>query len=86
MPVFPDNTGPFIDSRGSCVSLDSIVFDHRSCMEAGGDLKRANQVLFSSGLMYSYTTCIRESTKKLKVSSKIQSQSVGPLNKINILF
>ena len=40
-------------------------------MEAGGDLKRAKRVLFSSGLMYSHTTCIRESihrTKKLKVT------------------
>ena len=73
MPVLPDNTGPVIDSRGSCVplSLDSIVLDHRSFMEAGGDLKRAKQVLFSSWLMYSHTTCIRESihlTKKLKVT------------------
>ena len=43
MPVLPDNTGPFIDSRGSCVphSLDSIVLDpaQKFCMEAGGDLK-----------------------------------------------
>ena len=52
MPVLPDNTGPFIDSRGSCVphSLDCIVLDHRSFMEAGGGLKRAKRVLFSSGL------------------------------------
>ena len=43
MPVLPDNTGSVIDSRGSCVphSLDSIVLDHRSFMEAGGNLKRA---------------------------------------------
>ena len=91
MPVLPDNTGPVIDSRGFCVphSLDSIVLDHRSFMEAEGDLKRAKQVLFSNGLMYSHTTCIRESihlTKKLKVTSKIQFQSVGPLNKFNILI
>ena len=57
MPVWPVNTGPVIDSRGSCVlhSLDSIVLDHRSFMEFGGDLKRAKRVLFSSGLMYSHT-------------------------------
>ena len=53
MPVWPVNTGPVIDSRGSCVlhSLDSIVLDHRSFMEVGGDMKRAKRVLFSSGLM-----------------------------------
>ena len=63
MPVLPDNTGPFIDSRGFCVPhyLDSFVLDHTSFMKAGGDLKRAKLVLFSSGLMYSYTICIRES-------------------------
>ena len=88
MLVFPDNTGPVIDSRVFCVphSLDSIVLDHRTFMKAGGDLKRAKRVLFSSGLMYSHTTCIRDLTKKLKVPSKIQFQSVDPLNKINILF
>ena len=51
--------------------------------------EQSGQVLFSSGFMYSHTTCIRESihlTKKLKVTSKIQFQSAGPLNKINILF
>ena len=49
MPVLPDKTGPVIDSRGSCVphSLDSIALDHRSFMEAGGDLKSAKRVLFS---------------------------------------
>ena len=52
MPVWPDNTGLVIDSRDSCVphSLDSIVLDHRYFVEAGGDLIRAKQVLFSSGL------------------------------------
>ena len=79
MPVLPDKTGPVI---GSCVphSLDSIALDHRSFMEAGGDLKSAKRVLFSCGLMYSHTTCIRESihlTKILKVTSKIQFQSVA---------
>ena len=56
MPVLPDNTGPVIYSRGSCVphSLDSIVLDHRSFMEARGNLKRAKGFLFSSGLMYSH--------------------------------
>ena len=56
MPVLPDDTESVIDSRGSCVShsLDSIVLDHRSFMEAGGDLKRTKRVLFSSGLMYSH--------------------------------
>ena len=66
-------------------SLDSIVLDHRSFMEARGDLKRAKWVLFSSGLMYSHPESIHL-TKKLKVTSKIQFQSVGPLNKINILY
>ena len=82
MPVLPDDTESVIDSRGSCVShsLDSIVLDHRSFMEAGGDLKRTKRVLFSSGLMYSH----KDLTKKLKVTSKIQFQSVGPLN--NNLF
>ena len=57
MLVLPDNTEPVIDNRGSCVPhcLDSIVLDRRSVMEAGGDLKRAKRVLFSSGLMYSHT-------------------------------
>ena len=56
MPVLPDNTEPVIDSRGSCVPhcLDSIVLDRRTVMEAGGDLKRAKRVLFSSGLMQSH--------------------------------
>ena len=63
MPVLSDNTGPVIDSRGSCVlySLDSTVLDHKSFMETGYDVKRAKRVLFSSGLMHSHTTCIRES-------------------------
>ena len=94
MPVLSDNTGPVIDSRGSCVlhSLDSTVLDHTSFMETGGDVKRAKLVLFSSGLMHSHTICIRESihlTKKLIVNSKIQFQSVDPLNKIifsSVLF
>ena len=57
MPVLHDNTGPVIDSRGSCVShsLVSVVLDHRSFTEFGGDLKRAKWVLFSSGLMHSHT-------------------------------
>ena len=37
MPVLPDNTGPVIDSRGSCVPIPWIPL----FMEAGGDLKRA---------------------------------------------
>ena len=63
IPVLPDNTGPVIDSRGSCVphSLDSIVLDHKSFMEAGGDLKSAKWVLFSSGLMYIHITLASES-------------------------
>ena len=61
MPVLPDNTGPVIDSRGSCVphSLDSIGLDHKSFMEPRGDVKRAKRVLLSSGLMYSHSTCIQ---------------------------
>ena len=45
MLVLPDNTGPVIDSRGSCVlhSLDSIVRDQKGFMKAGGDLKRAKR-------------------------------------------
>ena len=79
--------GQLLIVGGSCVphSLDSIVLDHRSFMEARGDLKRAKWVLFSSGLMYSHPESIHL-TKKLKVTSKIQFQSVGPLNKINILY
>ena len=44
----PDNSGPVIDSRRSCVphSLNSIILDHRYFVEAGGDLIRAKQVLF----------------------------------------
>ena len=74
-------------------SLDSIVIDHRSFMEARGDLKRANQVYCSQvGLcIHVHIPLASESpymhlTKKLKVTSKILFQSVGPLNKINILF
>ena len=87
MPVLPDNTGSVIDSRGSCVlhSLDSIVLDHRSFIhEAGGDLKRAKGVLFSSGLCNHIESI--HLTKKLKVTSKMPFQSVDPLNIINILF
>ena len=63
MPVLSDNTGPVIDSRGSCVlySFDSTVLYPKSFMETGYDVKRAKWVLFSSGLMHSHTTCIRES-------------------------
>ena len=43
-------------------SLDSIVLDHRSFVEARGDLKRAKGVLFSSG---PHTESIHL-TKKLK--------------------
>ena len=68
MPVLPDNTEPVIDSGGSCVPhcLDSIVLDHRSVMKAGGDLKRAKRVLFSSARAYVFT--YRESIHLTKFS------------------
>ena len=69
MPVLPDNTGSVIDSRGSCVphSLDSIVLDHRSFMEAGGNLKRA-KLKWAYVFTYMYRVHIHL-TKKLKVTS-----------------
>ena len=83
MPVLPDNTGPVIDSRGSCVprSLDSIVLDHISFLEAGGYLKRAKLKW-----AYVFTYLSIHLTNKLKVTSKIQFQSVGPLNKHSLQF
>eukprot|EP00731_Ephydatia_muelleri_P022828 Em0015g411a len=59
-----DQLGMSVDRRGSCVpcSLDSIILDHQSFIEAGGNLKRAKW----------YNNCIHDSFFNIPLSQTLK--------------